>query len=430
MLKQIRVILANQYDLVVGDTFQLFYRSIIESPNPYIYSIVAVCEKGASFPRYFEYTPQEQGKHTLTISIYDANRNLLGSASTILNVVVAKKPEKPINVLCIGDSLTYDGEWVEEVRRRINDEGGKPCGLGFNKVNFVGNCKAFGVGYEGFGGWTWDRFYSDKVGAIWVESQNDKTPKDQHSLWQDENGAIWQLETIQIDYLKFNRYKEQDFPRPESGILTHYKNAVNTKPIAFNSSFDEQISPFYDIENNSINFKSYVNKLGISQINVVYILLGWNGLMRPQAINNTKHEYCKLVIKEAKVLVDKIKADLPNVKIKVMAPPKNSVNGGVGNTYGADLPFANLAEMDHYVIELNLAYKNWAKEDEYKDFVEFINLTGQFDIEYCYPHIQKPVNTRCSITEQIDTDACHPNHEGKMQIADAVYRNLIKEISK
>ena len=81
-------------------------------------------------------------------------------------------------------------------------------------------------------------------------------------------------------------------------------------------------------------------------------------------------------------------------------------------------------------MDLNLAYKNWAKEDEYKDFVEFINLTGQFDIEYCYPHIQKPVNTRCSITEQIDTDACHPNHEGKMQIADAVYRNLIKEISK
>ena len=64
-----------------------------------------------------------------------------------------------------------------------------------------------------------------------------------------------------------------------------------------------------------------------------------------------------------------------------------------------------------------------------KDFVEFINLTGQLHIKYCYSHIQKLVNTGRSITEQIDTDACHPNHDGKMQIADAVYRNLIKEIS-
>ena len=54
MAEKIRVILAKKYDLVVGDTFQLFYRGIVEAPNPYVYSIVVVCEKGKSFPRYFE----------------------------------------------------------------------------------------------------------------------------------------------------------------------------------------------------------------------------------------------------------------------------------------------------------------------------------------------------------------------------------------
>ena len=35
MVEKIRVVLADKYDLVVGDTFQLFYRSVIASPNPY-----------------------------------------------------------------------------------------------------------------------------------------------------------------------------------------------------------------------------------------------------------------------------------------------------------------------------------------------------------------------------------------------------------
>lgn len=428
--ENIRVVLADHYDLVVGDTFQLFYRGIIEAPNPYVYSIVSVCEKGKNFPRYFEYTPQEEGKHLLTVSVYDANRNLLGSASTTLNVIMPKKPANPINVLCIGDSLTQEGIWTQEVFRRINKDGGLPCGLGFNKVNFIGNCKKDDVGFEAFGGWTWDRFVSDKIGAIWIEAPNNKTEKDQHSLWQDENGAIWQIETLQIDYLKMNRYKAHTSPRPTSGIFTHYKNAVNTEPIRFFSSSNEGITPFYDRDSKRIDFKSYLSRLGVDKLDIVYILLGANGLMRPEAINNTKREYCKLVVKEAKVLVDKLKADLPNVKVKILAPPLPSVKGGIGSNYGAELPLADCYELIHYTMELNLAYQNWALENEYKDFVEFINLASQFDSEYSYPFIDKPVNARSTITERLDVNASHPNYEGKMQMADAVYRNLIKEISK
>lgn len=430
MENQIRVILANQYDLVVGDTFQLFYRSVIEAPNPYFYSIVAVCEKGKNFPRYFEFTPEIEGKHSLTVSVYDASKNLLGSATTTLNVVAPKKSNKPINVLCIGDSITCDGVWLGEVKRRIIKNGGSPCGLGFSNVNFIGGCTKNGVNFEAFGGWSWTTFTSDRLGAIWIEAPNDKTEKDQHSLWKDSNGGIWQLETLQVDYLKFNRYKNHTLPRPTSGELTHYNNASNTTPIKFYSSFDENLSPFYNEETKSIDFNAYLNKIGASSIDVVYILLGANGLMRTEAIKNTKQEYCKIVVKEAKVLVDKLKKDLPNVKVKILAPQLFSLNGGTGSNYGADLPLTDTYEITHYVMELNLAYKNWANEDKYKDFLEFVHLTAQFDSEYGYPSIQKPVNTRSTITERLDVNACHPTNEGKMQIADAVYRNLVKEISK
>ena len=101
MNNTIRVILADQYDLVVGDTFQLYYRGIIEAPNPYCYSIIATCEKGANYPRYFEYTPEATGQHKLTISVYNASLELLGQGETTLNVVEAKQTTKKINILCI-----------------------------------------------------------------------------------------------------------------------------------------------------------------------------------------------------------------------------------------------------------------------------------------------------------------------------------------
>ena len=99
MADPIRVILPKKYDLVVGDTFQLYYRGVIEAPNPYVYSIVSICDKGRNFPRYFEYLPTEPGQHKLTIKVYDAQRNLLGEDETLLNVVAPKEPKKTTNIL-------------------------------------------------------------------------------------------------------------------------------------------------------------------------------------------------------------------------------------------------------------------------------------------------------------------------------------------
>ncbi len=428
MDSKVRVFLAKQYDLVVGDTFQLFYKSVIEAPNPYCYSIVALCEKGKSFPRYYEFTPQEEGKYELTISVYNAQRTLLGTAKTVLNVVSAVKPSKPINVLCIGDSLTQNGVWVSELQRRIAKTGGTPNGNGFDNVKFVGSCTNGDAKFEGYGGWQWNNYSSLITNSVWVKAPNKKTVEDQHSLWKDDNGNIWQIETLQVDYIKLNRYKEGNYPKPESGYLTHYKNAVNTEPIKIYSSSNENANPFYDKETKKIDLKSYANRINASGIDVVYILLGFNGLMRQIAFEKNRHDYAQFVKEEARQVINLIKNDIPNVKIKILAPPLPSCNGGLGNNYGAELPFANYYDLVNYIMELNIAYEELAQEDGYKGFLEFVHLTAQFDSEYGYPHIEKPVNTRSTTTERFDTNGLHPTNEGKFLIADAVYRNLIKTL--
>lgn len=429
MAEQIRVILPQKYDLVVGDTFQLFYRGVVEAPNPYVYAIVAICDKGRNFPRYFEYTPTEPGQHKLTIKVYDAQRNLLGEDETLLNVVAPKEPKKTTNILCIGDSLTGGG-WTYEAFRRVTQEGGEPAGLGFkDAVKFVGTCgnqqKYPGIKVEGYGGWHWDNFLYNIPGAMWVECDNNRGVEDQHSLWKDENGAIWQLETLQIDYLKFNRYQDHDSPRPEKGVLTHYANAHDTSPIVFKSSSTPKGSPFLNPETGKIDFIDYCKRNDIDRIDAVYIFLGTNGGMSQEALSHTQDEYAEIVAQKGRKLVDYIKEAFPDVKVKIMGLILASLNGGGASNYGAIFPLTDTYRGVVYKMKLNRAYEAWCLEDKYKDFCEFINLSGQFDSEYNYPCKQVPVNTRSEVTERRDTNGAHPTMAGYYQIGDAVYRNIV-----
>lgn len=427
MEEKIRVILPEKYDLVVGDTFQLFYRGVIMAPNPYCYDIVSVCEKGRNFPRYFEFTPEKPGVYKLEIYVYDANRNVLGKGETELCVIEAKISEKPINILCIGDSLTGGGQWVSECYRRIVQNGGEPEGLGFTNVSFVGTCKKDDVGYEGYGGWTWEKFLSGEHGGVFVWGDHEKTEADQHSLWRDDDNNIWKMETIGRGWFKFLRYGGHDAPRPETGKLTHECNAKNKDDIFIKSSRDEKASPFYNYQTEEIDFKNYCRENGIDKIDAMYILLGGNSV---RTVNNPAVNSCPDVVKRAKEFVDIVHNLLPDVKIKIMTLPLPSVTGGCGSNYGALLPYCDRYGVSNFVFELNLQYEAWTKEKDYCDFMEYINISGQFDAENSYPETDKPVNIRSTKTEKIGTNALHPTNEGYMQIADAVYRNMVHFIAE
>ena len=134
----VRVVLPKKYDLVVGDTFQLFYRGIIEAANPFCYDILSLCEVGRNYPRYYEYTPDKEGEYTLEITVYSNDKRVLARGETKLCVCSAKSaPKKPVNILCIGDSLTSRGLWVREAHRRLSENGGEPQGHGFAGFNFI-----------------------------------------------------------------------------------------------------------------------------------------------------------------------------------------------------------------------------------------------------------------------------------------------------
>ena len=430
MNNSIKVFLPKKFDLVKGDIFQLFYRGVVDVPDPSAYDILAVCEKGRNFPRYFEFLPDEAGEYELSIYVYGPGKELLGEGKTLLNVTEAKSPEKRVNILCIGDSLTAGGEWVGEAKRRLTENGGEPFGAGLENINFVGNCEKNGASFEAFGGWRWESFYSCVHSSVWIECEHDKTTVDQHSLWEDERGSLWVLETIEKDRLKFNRAYLHAEPVPESGQLKCYDYATNTSPIKIKKSTEEQHSPFINAENNEADIKWYLEKNNIDGLDLVYILLGSNGWMSEPHEGLTDEEYACIHADNGRKLVDLIHKASPDAKIKVLGLIGCSVNGGAGTSYGARLPYCDDYGYMHFTMLLNKAYEDWANEDNYKNYMEFVNLSGQIDADNAFPCEEKKVNTRSTVTEIIGTNGAHPSNEGYMQIADAVWRNMVNSINE
>ena len=62
--------------------------------------------------------------------------------------------------------------------------------------------------------------------------------------------------------------------------------------------------------------------------------------------------------------------------------------------------------------------------------MEFVNLSGQVDADHAFPSEEKRVNIRSTATEIIGTNGAHPSYEGYMQIADAVWRNMVASLKK
>ena len=431
MRNKIDVILPEKFDLVKGDLFQLFYRGVVDAPNPFAYDILAVCEKGRNYPRYFELLPEEEGEFNLKIYVYGPGKELLGEASTILKVASPQSPRENVNILCIGDSLTAGGEWVGEASRRLTKLGGEPFGAGLSNISFVGNCKKEDAGYEAFGGWQWNSFYGRIHSSVWVECEHDKAVIDQHSLWQDAAGNLWVLETLEKDRLKFNRAYLHEGPVPKSGEeLKYYEYGTNTAPIKIKRCYEEQNSPFINPDTAEVSFSWYCKKNGIENLDVVYILLGANGWQPQYNKGMSTEEYCQWQTNLGKVLVDLIHKDYPDAKIKIMGQIGCSINGGAGTSYGARMPYCDDYGYMHFVMLLNKYYEEWTKEDKYKEFTEFINVSGQIDIEHAMPYEIRKVNSRSMQTEIIGINGAHPLYEGYMQIADAAWRNMIHTVKQ
>lgn len=424
--------LPKSYDLVVGDTFELFYRGIIRSMNPYKYYIYVNCEKGTPYPRYYTYTPKENevGEYELTITLYDDYHQEIEQAKSILKVVSPKKPKRKVNVLCFGDSLTFNGVWPYEGYRRFCKDDGEPKGLGFvNSLNFLGTMKKEEIGYEGYGGWKWREFCTNEavstISSVWVDVEKHSLDEnDQHSIWTSGN-LYWVLESIEEKRLKFKRGAGNYSCNPSVGdTFKHVEGGIHKDELKVLKYEYEQGNPFYDEDIKGPNFKKYCLKHDYDGIDYVYILLSWNGQYIPYNHDFSIHEPF------IRMILNRIHLDYPMAKVCLLGIQSPSINGGIAANYGASGYYSDVFG------EVSTAYyydeflEKLTLEDEYKDYCRYIDMKSQFDVEYNMPSTLLPVNKRNKTTERIGTNGVHPTMEGYLQIGDCFFRALVADMSK
>lgn len=422
---EVRLILPDTIKAVVGYKQQLFYRGIIEDIDINKYNIKITGDvDGKQFPRYYEFTPSSAGTKTFTISIYDKADNLINTASCSV-VIAAAKTTNPSTkkILCLGDSLTAGGEWTGELLRMLSQSGGTPAGLNLPNIDFIGTVdKGSGNRFEGYGGKTWDWFISETLNtdAIFTVASHDKDGSDLVSIWIDDNARQWKLETILgATSLEFSRVGHSSLP-PASGDLTHVSGGVHTSTIVYSSFAGGAVNPFYNVGAGQLDIANYISINGFSTVDVVYALMTWNTMdgRRQDAIDHDT------LITRAKIWIDDLHSSFPICKVKLMGIQLPSINGGLAASYGdANSGYGNYYDLVLTVNGLNLAYQDLANEPAYSGFVEFLNVSIQFDNENNMPEALEPVNSRSSKTELRGTNGVHPTDDGYGQIADVAFKD-------
>lgn len=424
--------LAKNYDLVVGDKFELFYRGVIRSMNPYKYYIHVTSPKGRPYPRYYTYTPNENevGDYPLTITLYDDYSNIIETATTTLHVVKPVAPKRKMNILCFGDSLTFNGVWPYEGYRRFTKNDGNPVGLGFtDSLNFIGTMNKEEVGYEGYGGWQWRHFVTNEAvsttSSVWIEVESHQLDEnDQHSTWKSNN-LNWVLESIEEKRLKFKRGPGNYSCLPKVGdVFEHVDGAKHQETLNVSKYYFEKGNPFYDEELEGPNFKKYCEDNNFAGIDYVYILLTWNGQYQP--FNNDFSHYEPFIVK----IIEQIRSAYKDAKIRFIGIQSPSINGGIAANYGASGPYSDVFGEVSTAYHYNEYLEKLCERDEYKDFCRYIDMKAQFDVEYNMPSQDTPVNARSEIMEKVGTNGVHPTMAGYLQIGDVFYRALVRDMSE
>lgn len=450
--------LAKQYDVVVGDTFQLFYEGVIKSFAPLNEGIRVVCSVGKQLARYFEFTPTEtnSGKtYTLTLSTRRLDGTVISTGST--KIVVHPKltnettPEN-LNVLFFGDSLTSGGVWCAEGLRRIygatDSEAIGPVSDGVtNTVTSYGakthTQNTFKINHEGYSGWMWSNFIttstesstSSQMIVVFDEPHGYDLDIVQKSSWTDNNGLEWELEEFPSDNsIKFNRGEGNTGAQNTITLPTSLNCDVLSLSITNFSDINwSSNNPFYNELTGELDFAYHAEKYGNAGADIVSCLLTWNGAQPSGTFDNTSK--ISNHMNNATTLLRQIHTDLPNAKIICMGIQISDLNGGCGSSYGATGSYSDTWATAFYAFDYNKALEELCTNEEFKEYCYYVDTKGQFDSRYNMPANRKAVNTRnSSITEWVGTNGVHAyngyesNGYGYYQIGDALYRALTKVI--
>ena len=404
---------------IVGDTLQLFFRSIISCIDLENYDIRFISDIGKSYPRYYEYTPTNQGEHNVEIEVRDITRKIIAKKSfKIKSYNIPSSPTVDTVIATFGDSLSAAGTWQKELNRRITSSDLEnpqyPKGDNLSNISLIGTMENDGTKYFGIGGWAWSNYATEstKGWRFQVTGVSSLAVGATYTI----NGDIYTIIEVNITEGSGNiltRSNTSSTP-PSSGTLIR-TSSVGDESIEYSSVSSDAANPLWS--NGKVSYIDYVTKCGKNKLDVVIFFLGWNILYVDLSPNE---EWIRTLIETAN-------SEYPGVKFVLLGVQLPSLNGGLAANYAQTSLLADLREIIYKVHTYNTFLKNIA--DEY-DYVDYVDVASQFDSENNMPETSKNVNCRNTKTEYIGTNGVHPDNSGYYQISDIVYRYIMYILNK
>lgn len=411
----------SKYELVVGDTFELFYKGIINAVHPEDLYVEINCAKGKAYQKRYIYTPDvgDIGTYTMNIKLYNNTHYLIDEKN--LSIVVKAKATSPNSekiLLYVGDSLSNSGRIPREFIRRVTQSGGTPAGDALQNITSIGTCNSSYAYFEAYGGYSFSSYNTEnKLNSfMWITCQgHDKTVDDQHSTYTDSNGKYWKLETIEENRIKIICSSISGSLPASTGTLTWYSGGTHHSNIVFTASEQAAGNPFWNDTEQKVDFGWYVSQFNKDHLDYVYVLLGWNDV----------YKSTETYKQQVETFTSNILTDFPSCKIVLLGLEVPSYDGLAHNYGSNNYKNAYYYQMNH-VWKLNALYAQIASENSSN--VSFVNVAGQFDTENNMITSTRPVNVRNSQTEVYQTNGVHPDVTGSDQIADACYRDFVHKL--
>ena len=427
-----RIILPSKIYAAVGVEFNLYKDAIVLGidkglASPVNFSVEIVSNVGNDYERVYSLTPisSQVGEHPIVINVYDSNRKLVATKTSSLVVIDNVAPASVKNILMIGDSTLDLGDVTTTL---IGDF------VGNAPKTWGANTRQFPLLNQGIGGWgvvnytergsVYNMYATDY--KFYTSAKQSGVDLRTHSVYKNETDTQ-RIEIYQVFTDKFQYVVRKG--TPVSGTYTKVSGGGDDT-LTLDILSPEYGNPFWNPDSNTLDLAYYKSRIGFNgSFDVVTMRMGINDSLFKNIHSDADFE---VTLNRYKSLVDLFVADGAKVIVELPLTDVSDhdawgVNDGAGsaNAAGKNMYQADMWRWREAIIE---TFDNGA----YGNNVE-VGCAGLcVDRWYGYPAtgtiapvMSGKVATRLGVTSLMHNNYVHPNNGGYMQLADALYPQLL-----